>query len=503
MLLPFKWMQQRSIKEILIISFCVRLIAVFFSKGYGMHDDHFLIIEASQSWVDGGDYNNWLPKEGGNQTPSGHSLFYTGLHFIFFYMLKLLGVVDAQTKMFFVRLVHAVFSLGIIYWGYKIVKKLANETAALQTAWLLGLFWFMPFLSVRNLVEVVCIPFLVVGTWFLLKDETKSKFYFISGLLIGIAFSIRFQTALFAGGLGLVLLLQKKWKGVFLFGLGYVLCAVAIQGGIDWFIWKRPFAEFQEYVNYNILNANEYISNTWYSYLLLVLGIFIPPVSLFIFYGVFVRWKEKLILFIPTLIFFSFHSYFPNKQERFIFPVVPFIVMMGVMGWTAFVESSNFWKNRQRMVSIITKSFWVLNGIILLVVSTAYSKKSRVEAMCYLASKGDTRALLIEDSNHGDYSMPPLFYLQKNVRYYGITSNYSSTQAMEEIHRNEKKDYPNYVLFMEKDNLEERIDSLKKVLPNIAYEATIEPSFIDKLVHWLNPVNKNQTATIYRITKQE
>ena len=48
--------------SILVLAFTVRLIAVIFSQGYLMHDDHFLVIEAAQSWVDGHDYNNWLPK---------------------------------------------------------------------------------------------------------------------------------------------------------------------------------------------------------------------------------------------------------------------------------------------------------------------------------------------------------------------------------------------------------------------------------------------------------
>jgi len=50
-----------SYKTILISALIIRLIAAIFSQGYGMHDDHFLIVEASASWVDGFDYNHWLP----------------------------------------------------------------------------------------------------------------------------------------------------------------------------------------------------------------------------------------------------------------------------------------------------------------------------------------------------------------------------------------------------------------------------------------------------------
>ena len=56
-----------SLKTILFFGLVVRLIAAVFSQGYGMHDDHFLIIEASTSWVYGYDYNGWLPWSAGNR----------------------------------------------------------------------------------------------------------------------------------------------------------------------------------------------------------------------------------------------------------------------------------------------------------------------------------------------------------------------------------------------------------------------------------------------------
>ena len=76
-----------------------RLIAVIFARGWGMLDDHFLVIEASQSWVDGHDYNSWLPGSDGNHGPTGHNLFYPGLHFLLFSFLKMINITDPQVKM--------------------------------------------------------------------------------------------------------------------------------------------------------------------------------------------------------------------------------------------------------------------------------------------------------------------------------------------------------------------------------------------------------------------
>ena len=95
-----------SLKTILWSAFFIRLVAAIFSKGYGMHDDHFLVIEASASWVDGYDYNGWLPwSEGNRGGPEGHSFTYVGLNFLFFYTFKFMGIANPMLLMFLNRLI--------------------------------------------------------------------------------------------------------------------------------------------------------------------------------------------------------------------------------------------------------------------------------------------------------------------------------------------------------------------------------------------------------------
>ncbi len=70
---------------------------------------------------------------------------------------------------------------------------------------------------------------------------------------------------------------------------------------------------------------------------------------------------------------------------------------------------------------------------------------------------------------------------------------------MEKFFKNSDKGLPRFVLFFEDNNLNNRIVAFRKIFPNIKEETVIEPGFIDKLVHWLNPVNANQTIYIYKI----
>ena len=145
----------------------------FFQRFLGMHDDHFLVIEASQSWVDGTDYNNWLPKNAHGQA-SGHSWLYPRqLHYFLLKFLQAIGIMDAQGKMYLVRAVHAGLSLLSIWWAYKIVEKKSTKETANLVGIVLGLLWFMPFMSVRNLVEFVCITPLMAAMWLLVRQVER------------------------------------------------------------------------------------------------------------------------------------------------------------------------------------------------------------------------------------------------------------------------------------------------------------------------------------------
>jgi hypothetical protein len=367
---------------------------------------------------------------------------------------------------------------------------------------LLGLFWFMPFMSVRNLVEFACITPLIYATWIVIKNENNENNYpyIIAGIFLGIAFSIRFQTIMFTGGFGLALLFTKRIKQALILGFSFLLMTLIIQGGTDYIIWGKPFVEFTEYVRYNIENANTYFVQQWYMYLILIVGILIPPISLFLFFGFLRSWKKHLLLFLPSFAFLILHSYFPNKQERFILPIIPFIIMLGYIGWSDFIKTSTYWLSHKQLLTKLWIFFWILNTIPLLVVSVAYSKKNRVEAMSYIASKGDVHSIIVEDSNRDNILMPPLFYLKKWGRVAGITQlNNAEAYYQNEYVKLSPKNRPNYVVFMQEDNIYKRVAALKKHIPSLSYETTIEPSFIDKLMHWLNPVNKNQVSFIYKI----
>jgi hypothetical protein len=496
-----KYWDNEPLVLIMGLAILVRLLAVIFARGWGMIDDHFIVVESSQSWVDGHDYNYWLPGSPGNSGPTGHNMFYPGIHFILLSILKWLGINDPNTKMYIIRFLHGLLSLITVWLGYRITETMDGKKSARIVGILLAVLWFMPWASVRNLVEMTSVPFLMAGFWFIIrKNNLQSELlsYFLAGLFLGIAFNIRPQTALFSIGAGLVVLIWRKWKDLLFLTAGAMLPVLLIQGGIDYALWGYPFAEMIEYLNVCFTTSSEYISLPWYNYFLVILGALIPPVGFFLLFGFVRKWKTCLIIVLPTLLFFLFHSYFPNKQERFIMPMMPFFIIAGTIGWQEFAASSGFWKKHVKLLRASWTFFWILNSFLLLILTFSYSKRARAESMLYLSKYPDISYLLVIDEE-GNPEMMPRFYLgQWPVSWSEQSGDHSPDSLLVHAARQPANEYPRFILFTGERKLQTLVTKTRKYFPFIVFEKTVRPGFIDRTMHWLNPMNRNRTIYIYR-----
>jgi len=489
--------QTKPFVIIVVLAALFRLLAAIFSKGYSMSDDHFLVIHIAQRWLDG--FTDGFNQE----TPIGHSIVYPGLHYLLFYLLKQFAIMDPQIKMFIVRLLHAFYSMLIVIYGYHITLRLSDSKTARQVGIILALFWILPFMSVRNLIEVVCIPPLLIGYYLIIRGEqdNKDRYFLYAGLAFGVSFIFRYQSLIIPGGVGIVLLIQREWKRFFSLTSGTLSSIFLIQGIVDWLAWGYPFAAIYHYITYNIAHRFEYVVGPWYQYLVLILGVFIPPISFYLVYGCLKSWKKLAILFWPVLLFLLFHTYFPNKQERFILPILPFIVILGIIGWNQYITSSSLWKRGRLLLRASWFWFWFINIILLFLLTFTYPKKTRVEPLTYLSHKDDIHGILIE---YNKENMPwfPRFYLTKKIPIYRFTVEKTPEEFKTEVLAPEKE-FPNYVFLYGNDDLEKRVQKIEKLFAiELQFDSEIKPSLIDDLLYRLNPKhNLNLTSHIYKIVK--
>lgn len=488
-----RFWDEHPLQAVFLIALIPRLLAAVFSKGYGMHDDHFGPIE--QPFI----VMNYLAYWTGRVVPHGHSIVYPSLHYLLFNILEFVGIRDPQAKMFVVRLLHAAYSLLVVYFGYRIAESLSDRQTARKTGLVLALFWPLPFLSVRNLIEVVCIPPLMGGTFYALESRKNLRNAFIAGLWLGLAFVFRYQTLLFTGTLGLVFLFRKEARHAVWCAVGFLLSVFVVQGSADMFAWGYPFASFIEYVRYNLAHGEDYTTGPWYNYLLLVIGALLPPISLLFLYGFLRTWRKAAIAVFPILVFFVLHSYFPNKQERFILPVVPLILVLGIVGIEELWRSSSTWLRHPRWLKTSWVAFWILNLVLLVPFTFYYGKQSRVEAMYELYGK-PVKGLVLVGGRVGT-SQPPLFYTGTYpVSTYEVNSDEALTSLKAELNRTGVR--LTHLVFFGVEQLDERVRRVSHELGiELRLEKRTDPSFLDVVFYKLNPRhNKNEITFVYGVS---
>jgi len=444
--------------------------------------------------------------------------------------LESIGLFDVGLKMLVIRVFHASYSLLTVYLGYKLTETISNRSNARLVGLILTLLWFMPFYSVRNLVEMACIPPVLYGFYLLLASQKIDKNHWIlwvlAGGMFGIAFSLRYHTILLAGGLGLVLLYRKEWIGSILFASGFLVLAFLLIGLIDIQFYEYPFHSIVRYYEYNAAHAYNFITGPPYKFIIVVFGFLIPPVSLMLMVGFIKGRKIEPLIFMAVLVFFLFHSFFPNKQERFMLPILPLVVILGTIGWQEYYQHSDFWQQRKKIISYSWKFFWTLNVLAVLLLAFTYPKRGRIETMRYLGKQTDLGSVVMETSRK-KLKANPEFYLGKMAaRYKPFQSNRNYTwTGFKETGRHLSDDFvliftlttkksfeqlgleiketgkrPNYIAFLGNDNLEQRIARMEREYGSLEFKKYIPTSVYDNLLHFLNPRhNHDENAWIYKV----
>lgn len=487
----------------LMVGLLLRMAAAWWSTGFLMHDDHFLVVEAGASWAAGEDYNDWLPwHQAGNPEAHPVNLAYPGTQFLLFSALPHLGVTDPQSQMRILRILHGLYGSLLIVFVFALARQLAPERkrVAVTAAWWMAAGGFWPLLSVHQLVEMICIPPLMWALWALTREERLSlRNILIAGIGIGIATGFRYQCGLIGLSLVPVLLLQKQVRA--LVGIGATaLATFFLMQGPDLFIWGEPFVHLRSYINFNAENAGNYPNGPWHRYILTLLGLVVPPGSLMILWGALYRsrtapqywWRVAA----PVLLFLAFHSAFINKQERFILPIVPAILVLGAVGWDAWRSRSHWWGRQVRLERALWGLFWVMNVVLLAGTLTYEAKRARVQAMSFLHDEGAKHFAMIQvDSG----TMPPRFYSGGWNMFHIDDRRDGRGQAPRQVAAKWCAHPPEFLLFQGRNHLAEAIQEYKADLPGIRYVTTIKSSRIDRWLNQLNPINSAETIMIYAV----
>lgn len=491
-------LEKITIRHVLLLALVVRLLAVFFSPGYAFHDDHFEMPELVFRWKQGINFL-WTGSD-----VHVFSLIYPGFMYGVFEACEAMGITSPEGKMFVIRLIHALFSLLTVYYSYLLALRLkADRTTAILVSLAMALFWIFPFMSVRNLREFFCIPFLVMGTYYLCDARLRLSNIILAAFFFAVSFSIRLQIIFIPAGMGLFMLTNRKTlRSGLIFGVSFLGAYMLTQGLFDLLYYNDPFANIKEYARFNSQTVNIEVQpqGPWFQYIGTVAGVVLGIPFILLAIGYVYSWRasfQSKMLLIGTLLFFAFHSYYSNKQERFILPFIPYFLLLGIIGFREYYHQHTSKKWLRMLVRVTLAWVLIFNTAGLLVLTFTYSKRSRVESMIYLRKKGDVTNVIME----GEVSLqrPPTFYLDKHLENFVLPQGVDPDTLKREMQLGLKPE-PNYIIMAGEQNMDDRIRRIQQVFPGMRKDTVIRTSFVDNLAYWLNPKhNQNENWHIYKL----
>jgi hypothetical protein len=492
-------LKERPLLLIIILAAVLRIVAAFFSEGYLMHDDHFWVVESSASWADSEDYNNWLPwsQEELGREPQPHytNLFYSSLHYIYFKGVNAIGMDNPREQALILRLLHGLLSLLSVVLAFKITNKLGGRKPAVLAGVLMASLAWIPMLSVHQIVEVFAIAPLLAFSWVLTKNEWTARTLIIAGVWLGIVTGLRYQVGIM--GLGVVAAFfihyadKKVWaQQSAILGTSAILTFSLTQVPTDLYLWGEPFAQLRAYIEYNLNSSGDYPQGNAFTYLFVILSLAAPPLSIYFLLGYLKSWKKYAWLVLPSLAFILFHSIFPNKQERFILPALPYIIIVGALVWHKTT------RNKVLSNTIIATS--VVINLILLVPFTLSSKNtSQLKAMDFIRQEGDLESFLYVQTDSKVFA--PRFYLDDWSRFTMADVN-TNVKGQRITHcRDTNMVAPNYIIFVGDSHLGEFVLDFKENYHTMEYTGQFSPGRLDRFLNYLNPRIPLKRTMVYKI----
>lgn len=396
-----------------------------------------------------------------------------------------------------IRLMMALLSFHTIIAGYKMVNQLYNQRIAAFTGILLAGFWFVPWLSVRNLALMAAVPLFMTALFFLNLHLRKPNYIlpFLTGILCTIGFLLAYDTWIFVALLFLTLLFSANYITSLVFITAFSLSFISVQVPFDVVNQVEPLAAVSTY--FLTFFHQIQISSQWYLVYVLPFILMIPPVSFFLFRGLATSFKNLYYITIPTILTLFCSIFFAQSTVELMLFTLPFVIVAGSSGWVLFLEKSKFWARHNSGYYLVLLCFWGLNFFLLPFASTLYARQTEIEAMQYLANYKPVRSFVCEQTGSKQLVSMPLLYLNHQCTEIVVNQSYPPDSLQNALRR--KPDLnPQFILFYGEKDLKHRIESMYPVLPNISYVTSLEPGITESMLKFFITDFPAETIVVYR-----
>ena len=342
---------QRDLGRSLIFLAAMTLITAYFSETFFHPDEHASVLAFlghKLGWTTAPE----LPWEYGAHIRSWMQPFF---YYLIAKPLTLVGMTDPFDVTLVLRVATGVLSVAsLALFAVAVMRILPTRDARQGYARSLLFYGFLPYLFVRTSSEAMSGALFTAALALLLDGARRAtaRRLVVAGMLVGLAFECRFQTALLTLGLygWLAVVARISWSRLAWLSSGSIL-PVLLAFPIDrWGYGAWYFPPFL-YVRENLVNdtaARVFGSDPVYGYLyLLPLNLF-APIVLVLLVSLFVALARnpRHVITWTILPFILVQSLVAHKEERFMFPLAAIATVLPILAFAPAPGRRLLWFDR-------------------------------------------------------------------------------------------------------------------------------------------------------------
>ncbi|HLB81575.1 MAG TPA: glycosyltransferase family 39 protein [Gemmatimonadales bacterium] len=476
----------------LTLAAAVRVAAALFGGGFLAIDDHHVLVDAADRLVGGP----------GLDTGFMRSILYPGTVALIMRAAQAVDHPSPATQLLVVRLIQAVYSLFVVYFAYRILERLAGPRTALLGGLLTATFFVLPITSVHQFEEAMCQVPLLASSWWILKAPGARRdtlLALLSGTALGFALVVRFPLITFVVPFAAWVVWREplRWRGAaFLTGVTLVLALqgwsnqiVNHQWGYSFLKYYGPLLDFSPRI---FTESGGYPHGAPWTYAAILLAAFLPPFSLVLLAAAARGGAQLPLLGVPTLVFLVAQSAIANRQERFLLPVLPVLLVLAALGFGSVAA----WFARRswtRGYAALWQYYWAMNAALVAGTLFVYGKKDRVAPLVYVQARHDATGIVIAEFT---YTFPvPVYYLGWPRPPVFVLEDRNAVARDAALARAANPS-PNYVILYS-DSVPADTRLLEQALgTRLASRAVVRPSLGDRLAHVINPRHNHATEAV-------
>ncbi|OYZ23900.1 MAG: hypothetical protein B7Y39_03315, partial [Bdellovibrio sp. 28-41-41] len=346
-------------------------------------------------------------------------------------LCKLLGITSHLSQLQWLYFIIGLVSLLSIVGIYLLFKNSESRLLPIAVLYVVALSPGLTFISTRILGESVGTSFLILACGcFYQHTRTLRLIWLISScVFLGIATIFRFQIGIVYPLFIFFLLCSRQYRSaVWTIAVGFLI--LGVQAGIDVLSNRAPLETLW---NYFI----EFGTTPWYSTWLTIFGFALLPFS-FGLWSALKRWWSQYWQLSVVVVFFTFvHSLIPHKEERFLFPLYPVVLVSLVYLW--------YYSRKKRAVKYIFVPFFLAFSMVALVFGVlSNSQESVVGPVARLKKTPQVPQIIVDISpQFGVFGLRE-FFIERNQKYLEVNSvaEININRSIELVVLTSKESYP-------------------------------------------------------------